>query len=400
MKMLNQFILQLNLLLLLFLPCSVLAEETLQFAGFAFLGESADDEKNYPHSLKISNPYQGNEGTPLDAALRFPLDAALRNKLKAEELRFGINTSDSADLKSGNTLSLAFALDRETVFHERVCDGNKLVIELSAQALLVDFENLEPSIIGSYPMIVQYIDRPKNPPTDEYIRGLIKKLYLGGLSVNIFDEFIRVVSTVEIKRKYGLRIKVTDVEVKEEALPYLPEQFSGPNLDNFRIYVAQSFSSALSTNQRVSVLPYTEGGAIANKMAARFSNGDVYNLLIPKTDFSIKLTVSGFKKVLFDKNAIGESWVYGVYVEPKVFEKLSGDVLFEHPVKNGATKKVLSCQTDIDDWPAYQETMLVLYDEFTKQISAQEKDWSKTHMGDKAMVKELKELEGAISKCR
>ncbi len=386
--MLRRAIVQLSLLLLL--PCSVLAQETVQFAGFAFLGDSANVEKNYPYSSKISNLPKGNEQSLLEAALL--------SKLKSAEARFEINSTSLADLKSGDTLSLAFALDRETIFQEKVGTKNKLVIELSAQALLVDFENL--SIIGSYPMVVQYIDVPEQEPTDEYIAESVQSLYLGDLGVNIFDEFTRVVGNIEVKRKHRNRIQVTDVVIKDEVLPYLPEKFHGSNLDNFKSYVAQSFSSALSENQRVSVLPYTKGAAIGNKMAARFSNGEVYNLSIPETDYSIELTIAGFKKVPFDERGSISSWVYGAYVDLKVFEELLSRIYFEQQVKNGATRVVTNGQENIDDWPPYQETMLVLFDELTKQISIQDKGWSKRHMGDKGLVKELKTLEGVISRCR
>jgi len=376
--------------LALLFPVLAFCAEDVQFAGFAFLGDSSDIEKNYPYSFEVSR-LKNDNGQLL-------LDAALLDKLKETKLQFTLNSSGLANLKNGDSLALVLAMDRETISHEAICGDNKLVIELSAQILVVDFEGL--SIVGSYPLVIQYIDAPPAPPDNAYIGGLVKELYLGDLGINMVDEFAKAISAADVKRKYKNRIQVTGVKISEDAIPFLPKRFSGDNLPNFYAYVAQSFGSSLSKNQNVSVLPYTKGSAIGGKMAARFSNGDVYNLAIPEADYSIEISIPTFKKVLFDKNASGSSWVYGVYSGVRVFEDLSGKEFFNGTIKNGSTKLVPSCQVDSDDWPAYQETMLVLFDQFSRQISSQDKGWSKTHIVEKPAIKELDSLHGVIEKCK
>lgn len=366
------------------------AKEQIQFAGFAFLGSDKHIGANYPYSLKASKLTNGKGQSRLDAELI--------KKLSLTETSFNIDTTTLADRRSGESLVLALALDRETIFFEKACGDYKLVIELSAQALIVDFENL--SIVGAYPLVIQYIDAPEQQPTPDYIGQLVQQLYMGDLGINVVDEFIKIIAQIDVSKKYNHTIQVSQVVIGDEATPYLPDIFSGSNHDNFESFIAQNFSAALSRNQAISVLPFTKGYAIGNKMAARFANGDVYSLSIPESDYSVKITIPEFRKVLYDQRKTGSSWVYGSYAEVEVFEALSGRIYFNELIKNGETKLIPICQQSLSEWPAFQESMLVLFSEFTEQINVRNSSWAKIHSNKNSIKKQLKALDKVVSTCR
>lgn len=187
---------------------NTLYAENVYFAGFGYLSDGDAVEKSYPYSHQL-NQVETLDGTPF-------IDRVLRQYVKAfSSDHFKLIWSEQADLRKGESLALAFVLDRETVSYEEICGEHKLLIDLAVQAMVFDFESK--SIIGSYPITVQYIDLLDAPPTDDDILTLITQLYAGGVEVNVVDEFFGRLSEVEVKRKYKNRIQVSNVVLEEKA---------------------------------------------------------------------------------------------------------------------------------------------------------------------------------------
>jgi hypothetical protein len=228
-------------------------------------------------------------------------------------------------------------------------------------------------VIGCYPVAIQLIDVSSTYPSPKLIKQRIRELFVGKkYGVNIFDEFNKRLTDIEIKPKFKNSIQITEVVVEQKALEFLPDMYRS-DLRNFKVFLAKNFSKYLSNNQQVSVLPYTKGYAIGNKMAARFSNGEVYMLEIPQAEYEANLTLRGFKKVMYDQKKSASSWVYGVYVKLKIHQPLLGKSYIDEKFKNGATKIVPTAQENIEDWPAFQESLFVLFDSMTKQFSTERK---------------------------
>ncbi|MCK5680033.1 hypothetical protein KAI46_04395, partial [bacterium] len=189
--------------------------------------------------------------------------------------------------------------------------------------------------------------------------------------INLFDECAQLLKNITLQKFYGGSIKVTDVVIEDKALPFLPERFSCDT--NFENFVAQGFGKFLSKNQSVSILPYTKGYTIGNKMALRFSNAEVFQLQIPEPQFAVKLTIRGFKKVLTDKKAAGSCWVYGSFTRISITQPLLDKTYMDEKVKNGVAKIIPAMQKTVDDWPVFQESLMVLFDKTTKSFSKESK---------------------------
>ena len=343
----------------------------IQWAGFAFRGDSAHIQKNYPYVYKISD-------LKMEDSNQTVLNNALIENIKNIQLRNGnlvINDNSNIDLANlgEGTLTLACCLDNEMVTIDEY-DGErfKIVIDLGAQILLFDYDQMK--IVASYPLAIQLIDFSKKKPTEDMIRKRIKDLLLTNkYDINLFREFSSHLANIELKRSYGNTIKVTDVIIEDKAKPFLPPRFLEYENKNFKIFVAQSFGKFLSKNQAVSVLPYTKGSDIGNTMAVRFSGGEDLQLEIPDSQFEVELTIRGFKKILTDETAAEACWVYGAYVHVLVFQPLLEKIYLDEKIKNGVVKIVPAMQKKVADWPVFQESLMVLWDKMTKKFSEERK---------------------------
>lgn len=358
------------------------------FAGFGFLGEHAFIQANYPHSYILAQ----NESGPSQ------IDRALSHGLR--DLRpasIDLMLSELGELKQGKSLSVALVLDRETISSEIINGYHKLLIEIGAQAMYFDFESM--SIIGTFPINIEYVDAKKRPFTEDEISLIIKNIYLGELNVNLLKTFYEHLSNVEIQPKYKNRLQVTDVVIEDKALSFLPAHYNS-NPQNIKSFIAQSFSKYLSDNQKIAVLPYTKGHAIGNKMSGRFSNGDVFQLTVPEPDFEVQLRLRGFKKVKYNENATGTAWIYASFLGLTLTEPLSQKVYTNLNLKNGATKVIPAVQSASEDWPAFQHSLLLLFDSFTKEISSPSRKWADKHSGDRDNISEIEEFGRIVQKCR
>lgn len=362
MKRLKVFVV-LSVLSLL-LSSSVFAEDLkVHFAGIAFRGNDAQISKNYKRTFKISEEKRADE--------RGVLDAALADKVKNLKLKKGqIVMGELANLGDGS-LTLACSIDTELVSVEQHDDGFKLVIDLGGQALLFDYGQMK--IVASYPIMVELIDYLPEEPDEELIISRIRDLLLTDkYGVNLFSEFTEILGNVEIKQSYGNAMKVTDVKVEEKAFAHLPSQFK-EDTANFQTFIAQNFGKFLSKNQGVSILPYTKGSDIGNKMAITFSDAKVFELAIPEPQFAIELTVRGFKKVCTEEKASGSCWVYGAYTRINVSQPALGKVYMDEKIKHAVSKVIPKSQKSVEDWPSYQNSLLALFNNVTKEFSTERK---------------------------
>jgi hypothetical protein len=298
---------------------------------------------------------------------------------------------------AGSAVILAFALDRETVSVEQIGTDFKLLIELSAQALFVDFHEM--TVIASFPVVIQFIDVKQSRPSPEDIKQAVRSLYLGNSPNSAFSVFSSTVRDAHLNTAFERRVRVTSVTIDAAARDSLrPDASGAPGL--VEAAVAQDFSKFLSLNQNIPVLPPAKGQAIGNRMATRFADGKVYILKIPEADYTIELQLDELRRVEFAGTTAGQSFVYGVFMTIRVQEPLSGKKYFDARLRNGATKLVPASQVNVDDAAAFQDALLALMDRFTKSLSNPDPAWAEKHAGDKSVAKQMKVLEKVLQSCR
>ena len=377
--------------LLLITSISASANPVVHFAGFAYSGAYSSIKTSFPYTASL-NPPTGSSGSSV-------FDESLRDMLSNKTFKgFTLNFNSLGNTKNGDSLALAFVLNNESVSIEHIqANVYKLLITLDAEALFFDANKME--IVATYPFGLDYIDALPNPPTKEYIESKIRDIYLGGVHANIFSQFSDVLAKINLKRRYGNTIQIGDVGISDQAQAFLPEDMQA-NLATLKTQIATQFSNYLSKNADVPVLPYSKGYAISNKIAASFSNGDVFNLAIPTPDYVVTLGVKDFKKILYSKQAAGSAWIYGVFETVKVSEPLSNHVYMDVLAKNGAVKIVPATQTNVDDWPAYEDTLLGLMNQITEQFMRPNEPWIKTHIGNETDIAEFQNVTQVLKSCQ
>ena len=377
-----------SFLIVYFSPVIAAEKMDVYYGGVSFIGNFADNKRLYEHSFALSEE-KNAEGLPvLEQAL-----LARVKKINRDDINFVVGGLGNID--TGSAITLAFGVDWENISIENIAGIYKIVVDLHAQILIFDYNSQK--IIGSYPVALQVRDVSETEPSAELIRSIIRSLYLNDeYGMNIFETFAERLKEVPIQASFGQYLRVNNVILEEKSLPFIPTGNQGA----FKTLVAQSFGKYLSTNQNVSLLPYTKGEAIGSKMALRFSNGDIFNLITPSSDYGIDLIIRGFKKVKAGENHAKVSWVYGSYVRIKVEQPDTNKLYMDIPFVNAAVKEVPISQSSVDDWSAYQESLFSFFDQFSREISKPSKKWLGKVTKVKNASKQLKAFNNILNKSR
>lgn len=367
-------------------------EQTVQdvyFAGISFSGNYKDNKKNYPYSYEISQ--------------RLPLDTIFNEKLKGIQNPHINLLKSLGDAKSGQAIALSLAIDLETISVTPYENGKyKAVADLYAQLLVFDFQ--EKKVINSYPVNVQYITLFDNKPTITDISKIYEGFYTGNnkdVKTNLFDLAVKKLNTVVIKARYGHRLKVGKVNISSRANKKLKKLHQ--DKDNVKTVVAQSFSKYMVDNQNIAMLPYTKGQAIGGKMAGRFINGDIYNLEIPEADYLFDISIKDFKKY---RNTTQSNTTdilgYFVYTNIKLIQPDLHKTYMNNKFRGTGTAIVMKGQRP-DGWPAYLETMMNLYNNFSKNITETDDEWYENTFPPEKFSKvkeEFKDIKEILNHCR
>ena len=360
------------------------------YAGFAFLGEHADIASDYKYSQQVYS-IKASNGRPV---VEHKLAEML---LQTENSSMNIITDRLGQLDGEESVALAVALDWEDVTVEKIEEGLiKSVYNLHGQVLLFSFASME--IVGCYPFGVRVTDSTPEYPSEEHKIEIFKKLYLDAVGdVNFLKSLSELVNEVKVDRNdSNLTFKVEEIVLEPKAQQFLEKNFPDQREQAFKIFVAQQFSSFFAKNLKLSILPYTKGKAIGNKMAGRFANGDVFELQIPEGDYPVTITIRGFKKAKLDENATGQSWAYGSYIHLGIQSAL-GDVVNTR-IKNAAVKIVPAGQNDVADRSAFVESLLALFDKTTKQVVSCDSKWFKKCADGAATKEQFITLKDKIAK--
>ncbi|NJB68504.1 hypothetical protein GGQ74_002177 [Desulfobaculum xiamenense] len=361
------------------------------YAGFAFLGDHQFISSNYPYTGVIIKE--------LDAERSLLETSLIKKAQTVDNKNIELQFTSLGDLKHGESISVAIALDWEDVSTEQLEDNLfKTVYNLHGQILLFDFSKME--IIACYPFGTRVTDSSDTEPTEDKKLGIIRNLYLGNIGgINFFDEACTALSHVRLNTGDAIcTFKVQNVTLEQKAEDFWASQSNGTPIAAYKTFVAQQFSSAFSKNLNASILPYTKGQAIGGKMAGRFANGDVFQLDIPEADYPIELTIRGFKKVKLDENVTGTSWAYGCFARLRV-DSILQESMVDTKLKNAAVKIVPKSQATASDFSAFQESLLSLFNKTTQEIHEQDGKWLKNSAEGEKTRKQFEEFEKTIQKC-
>jgi hypothetical protein len=356
------------------------------YAGVSYLGDSQYIENSYPYISRINQQENG----------QFILDKLTRDVVNNTKIQnFTINTSDLADLNNESQLTMTLAISSETTSVEEIDNSYRLWIQVLAQVFVFNFKKMQ--IVANEPIALSYVEVYPEPPTDELILSIFKKQFFSNQTSGVLQEFSKALT--RLKPNFGIKntIQVTSVSLGEKARQAIP-----PNLTPQQVQqkIGESFTQFLSSNQEITMLPFVKGYAIGNKLAGKFLDGRVYTLEIPEPDYAIDLDITHFIKKKYDEKAAGTSWIYIARGQFKFYEPLSGQTIFDEYLFNGITKVIPVSQQNVNEWPVYQESLFLLFDNFTKEISTPHREWLKTHAKSLDKYNEFIKLKDMVKSCR
>jgi hypothetical protein len=314
------------------------------YGGFAFAGSAGDIEKNYPIACSL-DAMAGAKTHFFEPRVR---DFFRKNTeaFKSFALQFGIARPEDTPLV------MALALTDEKILREQLGDMHKLVVQIGLELLVLDFSAME--VVSSRPICIELIDAGKVPYTDDDVRDRMRTMVEGENS-QLFEALRNKLAGVSARGKNQCTLQIKTVTVGEKAYPFLPEAYRKTTA----VYgqtVAQQFGSLLTSQAGVALLPYSKDG-LNSKMSLRFVDASMLQFKIPAPTFAVDVNVKGFKKVL-DKSTEAESlWIYGAFLDIRVYEPDFNHVFYEHTVKYGVTKIVPASQKTVDEFPVVSEAL-------------------------------------------
>jgi hypothetical protein len=361
----------------------------LYYAGIAYMGNYSAKETLYKYSSRLIDEDERKFQKALNVRLK---------SVENESFKLLID-DQTADYNQDDALTMAFALEYENVSIEKIDDIYKLDIDLRANILIFDYNEMK--IISSYPIAIQLRDVAEKQPTDDDLKEIVQQLYLSNkYQINIFDEFVKRLSSLELKNSYANTIKVSKVKISSESKSNIPGIEEPMAEDNYKTFVAQMFSTYLSKNQNVSVLPYVSGHAIGKKMIVKLSNGDGFSLEIPDATFAIELELIKLKKAQLGENSYKSIWGYASYFDVKLV--IPGvDRTLVNAKFRGLVKKTISNTSahSVDDWSIYKESMYRLFDDLTVNISEPDNAWLASVTATDDISGQLKIFDSKIQSC-
>jgi len=262
------------------------------------------------------------------------------------------------------------------------------------QILFYDFS--DKSLIASIPFDFEIPILSEDKFNKDKILNRIRDFYLND---NPFNELGEKINKFNIKRKYDRRIGVNNVTIQDKSFEVMPAN-SINNQNYIKNLIAQTFSKRLSMHHNVALVPYMEGQAIGGTMKLRFVQTDeIYSIQLPNADYHIDINLKGFKKVLAKTSASEDLYLYGSFVDLKIFQPDLDKIYFNEGLRGVTKIKIPKDQTDVNDWRKFYYNLEILFNNFSKNIIKQDKKWMKEVTKNK-IKKDLKGLNSILDKVK
>ena len=137
----------------------------------------------------------------------------------------------------------------------------------------------------------------------------------------------------------------------------------------------------------------------------RFENTQ-REIKLPNPDFHIHLTIRGFKNVLFKEGNIDEQWIYGSYTNIKIIQpdldenqKVKMDEKFKHGLNIEMSKRSMENKESFE-WIFFNDSLKMLFDNFSKQTVEMDKKWLKSANDNKKIKKLFEDLKSIYDSCK
>ena len=313
-------------------------------------------------------------------------------ELKYDLLKDGIGEDDQ------NIMVLA--LDGEYIDNISIKSDNLTRTDIILNFQIIFFNAKTNSLVASIPLEISKNISSSSELSKEQIKQELKNIYEN----EVARYYLELLSNFTLQSKYKNRIGVTEVIFEDNANDYFMKNMNKDDIF-LKNRFAKSLSSFIAFNNGVAIVPYGQDRTSSTIML-RFENSQ-RQINLPSPDYHIHLTIRGFKSVLFKESNIDEQWIYGSYTSIKILQPDYPDeqkrIKMDEKFKNGLNVELSKRSLDNKqsfEWIFYNDSLKVLFDNFSKQTVELDKKWLKSSNGNKKISKTFKEIKEIYDRCK
>ena len=362
------------------------------YSGFSF-SNTYDSNKSYAKYtadlIKEKNP---------DTGIDIISSKLLKTIKKIKFDKIDLDTDNLLDFSKypDEAIVMSVALQYEEFTQEFNYSTGKYSIFYDAYFQILFYDFSDKSLIASIPFDFEVQTLSNDKLNKQEILTRVKEFYLND---DPFKELGRKINKFDIKRKYDLRIGVKNVNIQDRAFEVMPTD-SINNQNSIKNLIAQTLSERISMHHNVALVPYIEGQGIGGTMKLRFVQTDeIYSIKLPNPDYHIDINLKGFKKVLAKTSASEDLYLYGSFVDLKIFQPDLDKIYFNEGLRGVTKIKIPKDQMDVNDWRKYYYNLKKLFNNFSKNIIKQDQKWMKETTKNK-IKKDLKGLNNILKKVK
>ncbi len=329
-------------------PGADAAKPEVNWAGVAFRGAFNKITMRFPFLHKVDQTGRKSE----DGVSFF-------NKLLTDYLRENYSKLNHVNLNinGGKNIAevpyvLAFSVVDEQVLMENLGSIRKLVIQLGFELIVVDMR--EQNLISSIPIFIEFRDASEKTFSPKEIQDRLLDM-VNGPGSQLFEVLDAKINHVRLLGKNQGTLRVKNVAVGEKSYPFLPDHFKeNENKKMYEEIVAHQFGTLLASQAQVAILPYL-ADSLKDRLAYSFSDNEVLQIKIPEPTYALGLHLRGFKKVLAKETRAEKLWVYGAFLDVKLYEPEFDETFYSEAFKYGVQKITPATQIKTDDYPIVSE---------------------------------------------
>ena len=307
-------------------------------------------------------------------------------------------------LKDGNSEEdqnvMVFALDGEYIDNISIPEDKLTRTDIILNFQIIFFNAKNNTLIASIPLEISRNISSSDKLSAKQIKIELKKMY----ESDVVMYYLELLNNFKLQNKYKNRIGITEINFEDNAKEYLNTKFNKQDIF-LKTRFAKSLSSFIAYNNGVAIVPYGQDRT-SNTIMLRFENSQ-RQINLPNPDYHIHLTIRGFKSVLYKESNIDEQWIYGSYTNIKILQpdypdenkKIKMDEKFKNGLNVEMSKRSLDNKESFE-WIFFNDSLKVLFDNFSKQTVAIDKKWLKSSNENKKISKIFNDIKEVYDSCK
>ena len=295
---------------------------------------------------------------------------------------------------------MVLTLDNEYINNVSIPGDNLTRTDIILNFQIIFFNAKNNFLTASIPLEISKNISSAEKLNISQIKSELKKMYQN----EVLRYYHELLSNFTLKSKFKNRIGITQVNFEDNAKENFKKYLNEKDIF-IKNKFAKSLSSFIAFNNDIAIVPYGQDRT-TNTLMLRFENTQ-REIKLPDPDYHINLTIRGFKNVLFKEGNIDEQWIYGSYVNIKVIQpdnpdenlKIKMNEKFKHGLNVELSKRSLENKESFE-WIFFNDSLKVLFDNFSKQTVEFDKKWIKSSNDNKKIKKSFELLKGIYESCK